>query len=194
MFRNGAAAAVLHRYGSVLLEKADPGRRTGLVFAFHAGENMSVYEKVKTDLARRNLEMEQELETRRRTFDMVFAKIVPRLENYFNKECDSLIRDGGRADVDTELESPVRSITTFTFALPYDGPGVAPAHTYKVTVAADRLCIAEGKLSGLSGKQADSLLDGKPAVHDELGSIDAPDFLIKLDKSFARLLELVMRG
>jgi hypothetical protein len=152
---------------------------------------MSVYEKVKAELVRRNLEMEQELENRRRTFDAVFAKIVPRLENYFNKECDSMIRDGGRAHVATELESPVRSITTFTFVLPHDGPGQAPSHTYQVTVAADRVCTTEGKLFI---KQKDSPPDGKAAMYDELGSVDAPDFLIKLDKSFAKMLELVMRA
>ncbi|RXZ38271.1 hypothetical protein D9O50_01615 [Oxalobacteraceae bacterium CAVE-383] len=137
---------------------------------------MSVYEKVKAELARKAVEAEQELETRRRNFDMVFSKIVPRLENYFNKECDSLIRDGGRATVSSVLESPIRSLTTFVFSLPYEGHGSAPAHTYRVIVAADRLCIAEAK-----------------ALQEDLGSIDAPDFLIKLDKSFAKMLELVMR-
>jgi hypothetical protein len=158
---------------------------------------MSVYEKVKAELARKNLEAEQELETRRRTFDMVFAKIVPRLENYFNKECDSLIRDGGRANVASVLESPIRSITTFTFALPYEGQGIAPAHTYTVIVAADRLCSATGKIAGQSEKIAEKTATpaagDKPALKDDLGGIDAPDFLIKLDKSFAKMLELVMR-
>jgi hypothetical protein len=155
---------------------------------------MSVYEKVKAELARQAVEAEQELETRRRNFDMVFAKIVPRLENYFNKECDSLIRDGGRAAVASVLESPIRSITAFTFSLPYEGQGSAPAHTYKVTVAADRLCVAEGRVAAKPGAQADPKADGKPALQDDLGGIDAPDFLIKLDKSFARMLELVMRA
>jgi hypothetical protein len=156
---------------------------------------MSVYEKVKAELARQAVEAEQELETRRRNFDMVFAKIVPRLENYFNKECDSLIRDGGRAAVASVLESPIRSITAFTFSLPYEGQGSAPAHTYKVTVAADRLCLAEGRVAAKPGMPPiDAKADGKGALQDDLGSIDAPDFLIKLDKSFARMLELVMRA
>ena len=152
---------------------------------------MSVYEKVKAEIAREKLELEQELETRRRNFDEVFAKIVPRLENYFNKECDSLIRDGGRASVSSELESPLRSMTTFTFSLPYDGTGTAPAHTYKVIVAADRLCSAEGRLFE---KRVNARPDGKPALQEDLGSIDAPDFLIKLDKSFFKLLDLAMRS
>jgi hypothetical protein len=177
------------RSSAATAAKAGRHRASGLVFAFRAGGNMSVYEKVKADLARRNLELEQELETRRRNFDMVFAKIVPRLENYFNKECDSLIRDGGRADVDTELESPLRSITTFTFGLPHEGAGVMPLHSYRVSVTADRLCVADGRLFE---KQADPQQHEKRTVHDELGSIDAPDFLIKLDKSFARMLELAM--
>jgi hypothetical protein len=162
---------------------------------------MSVYEKVKAELARKNLDAEQELETRRRTFDMVFAKIVPRLENYFNKECDSLIRDGGRANVASVLESPIRSITTFTFALPYDGPAVPPAHTYRIIVTADRLCIAEGKIAEKikpapppASSAAPATTEIAPALQDELGGVDAPDFLIKLDKSFAKMLELVMRG
>jgi hypothetical protein len=186
---------------------------------------MSVYEKIKLDMARRNLEMEQELEKRRRNFDTVFSKIVPRLENYFNKECDSLIRDGGRANVASVLESPVRSITTFTFALPYDGLQATPSHMYRVIVEADRLCVAIGNVTGkladspanppmnppmspaanLPEKPAEKPVEKpqgapaesksaarKPAVHDELGSIDAPDFLIKLDKSLAKMLELVM--
>jgi hypothetical protein len=168
---------------------------------------MSVYEKIKLDLARRNLEMEQELEKRRLNFDAIFSKIVPRLENYFNKECDSLIRDGGRANVASELESPVRSITTFTFALPYDGLHAAtPSHTYRVIVQADRLCVAEGRVSRelpdpsekpaekpqAAGAAAESKPADKPAIRDELGSVDAPDFLIKLDKSLAKMLELVM--
>jgi hypothetical protein len=151
---------------------------------------MSVYEKVKAEITRRALEMEQELETRRRTFDMVFAKIVPRLENYFNKECDSLIRDGGRAGVSSVLESPVRSITTLTFALPYEGLETGPSYIFRVIVAADRLCIAEG---GLSEKRVNSPSDSKSSLVDDLGSIDAPDFLIKLDKSFAKMLETIMR-
>jgi hypothetical protein len=159
---------------------------------------MSVYEKVKAELTRKNLDAEQELETRRRTFDMVFSKIVPRLENYFNKECDSLIRDGGRANVVSVLESPIRSITTFTFALPYDGPAVAPAHSYRIIVTADRLCTAEGKtaeaIKPVSPPAPSSKGEVAPALHDELGGIDAPDFLIKLDKSFAKMLELVMKG
>lgn len=150
---------------------------------------MSVYEKVKAELARKSLEAEQQLETRRRNFEAAFSKIVPRLENYFNKECDSLIRDGGRAAVSSVLESPVRSITVFVFSLPYEGSGAAPAHTYKVIVTADRLCRAEGR-KAQNGVPA---ADGEPVLQDELGGVDAPDFLIKLDKSFARLLELVMR-
>jgi hypothetical protein len=160
---------------------------------------LSVYEKVKAEMARRTLEMEQELETRRRTFDMIFAKIVPRLENYFNKECDSLIRDGGRANVKSELESPLRSITTFSFALPYDGSDMAPPpHTYAVIVAADRFCTAEGKLFEKRGHdQPEDESTGPteptgPTLQEVLGSIDAPDFLIKLDKSFAKLIELAM--
>jgi hypothetical protein len=167
---------------------------------------MSVYEKIKLDMARRNLEMEQALEKRRLNFDAIFSKIVPRLENYFNKECDSLIRDGGRANVASELESPVRSITTFTFALPYDGLHAAtPSHTYRVIVEADRLCVAEGRVSPELPTSPETPEDkpqanapaerkplDKPAVHDELGSVDAPDFLIKLDKSLAKMLELVM--
>jgi hypothetical protein len=170
---------------------------------------MSVYEKIKLDMARRNLEMEQALEKRRLNFDAIFSKIVPRLENYFNKECDSLIRDGGRANVASELESPVRSITTFSFALPYDGLRATPAHTYRVIVAADRLCVAEGRITKelpnpqeksadksadrpADQPQADAPAESKPAVRDELGSVDAPDFLIKLDKSLAKMLELVM--
>jgi hypothetical protein len=171
---------------------------------------LSVYEKVKVEMARRTLEMEQELETRRRTFDMIFAKIVPRLENYFNKECDSLIRDGGRASVKSELESPLRSTTTFSFALPYDGSDMLPPHTYAVIVEADRFCTAEGKLFVKGGnaqpeggptelsKSSESTELSKPAgptgptLQEPLGSIDAPDFLIKLDKSFAKLIELAM--
>ncbi|HWZ49023.1 MAG TPA: hypothetical protein VNX00_12490 [Herbaspirillum sp.] len=153
---------------------------------------MSVYEKVKAEMARRTLEMEQELETRRRTFDMIFAKIVPRLENYFNKECDSLIRDGGRANVKSELESPLRSTTTFSFVLPYDGSDMVPPHTYAVTVEADRFCTAEGKLfEKRSNAQPEGESTG-PTLREALGSIDAPDFLIKLDKSFAKLIELAM--
>lgn len=150
---------------------------------------MSVYEKVKAELARKSLEAEQLLETRRRNFDSAFSKIVPRLENYFNKECDSLIRDGGRAAVSSVLESPVRSMTVFVFSLPHEGSGAAPAHTYKVTVTADRLCSAEGR-KALAGTPA---ADGEPVLQDDLGGVDAPDFLIKLDKSFAKMLELVMR-
>ncbi|HEY4317917.1 MAG TPA: hypothetical protein VGN04_09965 [Herbaspirillum sp.] len=159
---------------------------------------MSVYEKVKAELARKAVEAEQELETRRRNFDMAFAKIVPRLENYFNKECDSLIRDGGRAAVASVIESPLRSITAFTFSLPHDGHDAAPAHTYKVTVTADRLCGAEGQAAAKPGApppaavKTDAKADAA-ALRDDLGSIDAPDFLIKLDKSFTRMLELVMR-
>jgi hypothetical protein len=170
---------------------------------------MSVYEKVKAELARKNLDAEQELETRRRTFDMVFSKIVPRLENYFDKECDSLIRDGGRATVVSVLESPIRSITTFSFALPYDGPAVPPSHTYRIIVTADRLCSAEGKTaekikpapaltvapaSSPTPSASPATTETAPALQDELGGIDAPDFLIKLDKSFAKMLELVMKG
>lgn len=150
---------------------------------------MSVYEKVKAELARKSLEAEQQLETRRRNFESAFSKIVPRLENYFNKECDSLIRDGGRAAVSSVLESPVRSITVFVFSLPYEGNGAAPAHTYKVIVTADRLCSAEGRKAPAGAPAG----DGEPVLQDDLGEVDAPDFLIKLDKSFARLLELVMR-
>jgi hypothetical protein len=171
---------------------------------------LSVYEKVKAEMARRTLEMEQELETRRRTFDMIFAKIVPRLENYFNKECDSLIRDGGRASVKSELESPLRSTTTFSFALPYDGSDMLPPHTYAVIVEADRFCMAEGKLfekrdnaeaegeptkltkSTELTKSIESSKPAGPTLKEPLGSIDAPDFLIKLDKSFAKLIELAM--
>jgi hypothetical protein len=162
---------------------------------------LSVYEKVKAEMARRTLEMEQELETRRRTFDMNFAKIVPRLENYFNKECDSLIRDGGRANVRSELESPLRSTTTFSFALPYDGSDMVPPHTYVVIVGADRFCTAEGKLfekRGNAQPEGEPTESSEPAgptgptLQEALGSIDAPDFLIKLDKSLAKLIELAM--
>ena len=151
---------------------------------------MSVYEKVKAELARKSLEAEQELEARRRHFELVFSKIVPRLENYFNKECDSLIKDGGRAAVSSVLESPIRSITVFVFSLPYEGSGSAPAHTYKVIVTADRLCRAEGR----NAQAGEPAADAKPALQEDLGEFDAPDFLIKLDKSFARMLELVMRN
>lgn len=150
---------------------------------------MSVYEKVKAELARKSLEAEQELESRRRNFELVFAKIVPRLENYFNKECDSLIRDGGRAAVASIWESPIRTITTFTFSLPYDGPGAAPAHSYAVIVTADRLCKAEGKVAPKLGAP---VTDAAAPLAEELGGIDAPDFLIKLDKSFARIIERAM--
>src|ERR1700693_1271132 len=143
-------------------------------------------------MARRTLEMEQELETRRRTFDIICAKIAPRLENYFNKECDSLIRDGGRANVKSELEPPLRSTTTFSFALPYDGSDMAPPHTYAVIVEADRFCTVEGKLFEKRGNVQPEGEPTGPTLQEELGSIDAPDFLIKLDKSFAKLIELAM--
>ncbi|MDB5777011.1 MAG: hypothetical protein JWP38_3144 [Herbaspirillum sp.] len=154
---------------------------------------MSVYEKVKAELARKSLEVEQELETRRRNFDMAFAKIVPRLENYFNKESDSLLRDGGRADVRSEVESPVRSVTMFTFSLPQDGAGAPPpTHSYMITVTADRNCTAQGAL--FEKPPTPPLEHKKAAAREELGSVDAPDFLIKLDKSFAKMLELAMQS
>lgn len=151
---------------------------------------MSVYEKVKAELARKNLELEQQLEQRRRNFDIVFGKIVPRLESYFQKESDALLRDGGRAKVSSKLESPLRSITNMLFALPYEHQGLAPSHSYQLTVTMERLCTAEGKLDVTRPKSATA--DLRPALLDVLGGVDEPDFLIKLDKSLARFLEMAI--
>lgn len=154
---------------------------------------MSVYEKVKAELARKNLELEQQLEQRRRNFDIVFGKIVPRLESYFQKESDALLRDGGRAAVSSRLESPLRSFTTMVFALPYENQhaqqGGVPSHSYQLTVTMERLCTAEGKLDVATGTGA---AQAKPALLDALGGVDEPDFLIKLDKSLARFLEMAI--
>jgi hypothetical protein len=55
--------------------------------------------------------------------------------------------------------------------------------------------VAEGAMAPKPGTpQADAKADAKATLRDELGGIDAPDFLIKLDKSFARMLEQVMRA
>ncbi len=151
---------------------------------------MSVYEKVKAELARKNLELEQQLEQRRRNFDIVFGKIVPRLESYFQKESDALLRDGGRAKVSSRLESPLRSFTTMLFALPYEHQGAAPSHSYQLTVTMERLCTAEGKLDVTRPRPAGA--DLRPALLDVLGGVDEPDFLIKLDKSLARFLEMAI--
>jgi hypothetical protein len=151
---------------------------------------MSVYEKVKAELARKNLELEQQQEQRRRHFDVVFEKIVPRLENYLQKESEALLRDGGHAQVTTRLESPLRSITKMVFALPHDQAGVPPSHSYQLTVTMERICSAEGQLNIAQPKPAED----KPTLQEVLGGLDAPDFLIKLDKSLTKFFELAMQN